>query len=144
MIKPGIKPGSLMMPLALRCSALDCCATRESNVVYMWFGIKSYEGQDSFGKAQGRLVWGQFPPPLLTLFLQSCWPQAVSHYSQPSRSHRLWARPVGWCPQSGIPADGHRGAPPWTSIGAEEGKRFDLIWFVRFDKDNECVFNQGP
>ena len=28
-IQPGIEPGSVVMPLALRCSALDRCATRE-------------------------------------------------------------------------------------------------------------------
>ena len=28
-IQPGIKPGSVVTPLALICSALDCCATRE-------------------------------------------------------------------------------------------------------------------
>ena len=29
MIQPGIEPGSVVMPLALRCSALDRCATQE-------------------------------------------------------------------------------------------------------------------
>ena len=28
-IQPGIEPGSVVIPLALRCSALDCCATQE-------------------------------------------------------------------------------------------------------------------
>ena len=28
-IKPGIEPGSVVTPLALKCSALDRCATRE-------------------------------------------------------------------------------------------------------------------
>ena len=28
-IQPGIKPGTVVTPLSLRCSALDCCATRE-------------------------------------------------------------------------------------------------------------------
>jgi hypothetical protein len=28
-IQPGIKPGSVVTLLALRCSAVDCCATRE-------------------------------------------------------------------------------------------------------------------
>ena len=30
-IQPGIEPGSVVTPLALRCSALDCCATRETS-----------------------------------------------------------------------------------------------------------------
>jgi hypothetical protein len=29
-MQAGIKPGSVVTPLALRCSALDCCATREA------------------------------------------------------------------------------------------------------------------
>ena len=28
-IQPGIEPGSVVKPLALRCSALDCCATQK-------------------------------------------------------------------------------------------------------------------
>jgi hypothetical protein len=28
-IQPGIKPGSVGTPLAMKCSASDCCATRE-------------------------------------------------------------------------------------------------------------------
>ena len=28
-IQPGFKPGTVVMPLALRYSALDCCATRD-------------------------------------------------------------------------------------------------------------------
>ena len=30
-MQPGIEPGSVVMPLALRCSALDRCATRQQN-----------------------------------------------------------------------------------------------------------------
>jgi hypothetical protein len=32
-IQPGIEPGSVVTPLALRCGALDRCATREPNIV---------------------------------------------------------------------------------------------------------------
>jgi hypothetical protein len=31
-IQPGIKPGSVMMPLALRCSALDCPSGQLGNI----------------------------------------------------------------------------------------------------------------
>ena len=31
-IQPGIEPGSVVMPPAMRCSALDRCATREPNL----------------------------------------------------------------------------------------------------------------
>jgi hypothetical protein len=31
-IQHGIEPGSVVMSLALRCSALDCCATREPKI----------------------------------------------------------------------------------------------------------------
>ena len=36
-IQPGIEPGPVVTPLALRCSALDRCATRE----YQWFILNS-------------------------------------------------------------------------------------------------------
>jgi hypothetical protein len=39
-IQPRIEPGSIVTPLALRCSALDCCATRKPN--YRWGSLDLY------------------------------------------------------------------------------------------------------
>ena len=38
--EPGIEPGSVLMPPALRCSALDRCATRETQGAIMMPGVK--------------------------------------------------------------------------------------------------------
>jgi hypothetical protein len=59
-IQPVTKPGSVGMPLALRCTALDCCATREPKQVPVgathgvhYIGVRS-------GNAPARPLAGQF------------------------------------------------------------------------------------
>ena len=110
----GFKPGTALMPLALRCSVLDHCATQESSAS-VWLGQKPKRASQGPSLGNTDKVDDPCTTEYYVTFLGSCPTSSTCVQWVP-----LTSMPSGQGPHLMPPAVSMHVTPMWQGLGSQE------------------------